>query len=80
MLVLKDLFIFKHLYKHKNYQGSPSLKPFALLNSVELILFRILLLGSGQVGKSSLCAQFMSSDHVNTYLKVGEQNKNSLWS
>ena len=33
---------------------------------------RVLLLGAGQVGKSSLCAQFMSSDHVNTYLKVGK--------
>ena len=31
------------------------------------------MLGSGQVGKSSLCAQFMSSDHVNTYLKVGKK-------
>ena len=33
---------------------------------------RVLLLGQSQVGKSSLCAQFMSSDHVNTYLRVGE--------
>lgn len=33
-------------------------------------IVRVVLLGSGQVGKSSLCAQFMSSDHVNTYLRV----------
>jgi len=38
--------------------------------SDDVNIVRILLLGSGQVGKSSLCAQFMSSDHVNTYLKV----------
>ena len=43
---------------------------FEILTRV--LYFRVLLLGSGQVGKSSLCAQFMSSDHVNTYLKVGE--------
>ena len=37
-----------------------------------LFFCRVLLLGQSQVGKSSLCAQFMSSDHVNTYLRVGQ--------
>ena len=42
------------------------------INDQQFKHFRVLLLGSGQVGKSSLCAQFMSSDHVNTYLRVGK--------
>ena len=25
-----------------------------------------------QVGKSSICCQFLSSEHVNTYARVGE--------
>ena len=30
------------------------------------------MLGAQGVGKSSLCSQFLSSEHVNTYEKVGE--------
>ena len=43
-----------------------------------MYLSRVLLLGQSQVGKSSLCAQFMSSDHVNTYLRVGEATQPQL--
>ena len=31
----------------------------------------VLLLGAPGVGKSSLCAQFLSSEHINAYDKVG---------
>ena len=30
------------------------------------------MLGASQVGKSSLCAQFLSSEHINAYDKVGK--------
>ena len=30
------------------------------------------MLRASQVGKSSLCAQFLSSEHINTYDKVGK--------
>ena len=33
---------------------------------------RVLLLGASGVGKSSLCAQFLSSEHINAYDKVGQ--------
>ena len=32
----------------------------------------MLLLGASGVGKSSLCAQFLSSEHINAYDKVGQ--------
>ena len=35
------------------------------------LYFRVLMLGSSGVGKSALCSQFMSSDHINTYIKIG---------
>ena len=34
-------------------------------------LLKVLMLGAGGVGKSSLCAQFVSSDYVDTYHAVG---------
>ena len=32
------------------------------------------MLGAASVGKSSLCAQFLTSEHINAYDKVGEKN------
>ena len=31
------------------------------------------MLGAASVGKSSLCAQFLTSEHINAYDKVGEK-------
>ena len=31
------------------------------------------MLGAEGVGKSSLCAQFLSSEHINAYDRVGKQ-------
>lgn len=36
----------------------------------EVEIVRVLLLGGPQVGKSSLCAQFLSSEHINAYDRV----------
>ena len=36
------------------------------------IYCRVLILGAAGVGKSSLCSQFLSSEHINTYATVGE--------
>jgi GTPase SAR1 family protein len=30
------------------------------------------MLGAAGVGKTSLCAQFLSSDHINTYDRAGK--------
>ena len=38
----------------------------------EADLVRVLILGASGVGKSSLCAQFVTSEYVNTYHQVGE--------
>ena len=38
----------------------------------EADLVRVLILGAAGVGKSSLCAQFVTSEYVNTYHQVGE--------
>ena len=35
-------------------------------------LVKVLMLGAAEVGKSSLCVQFVTSEHVNTYHSVGE--------
>ena len=32
------------------------------------------MLGAASVGKSSLCAQFLTSEHINAYDTVGEEN------
>ena len=45
---------------------------------------RILMLGAPGVGKSSLCSQFLSSDHINTYVSVGRpflilRTNNNRW-
>ena len=34
-------------------------------------VYRVVMLGGGGVGKSAICSQFLSSDHVNTYESVG---------
>ena len=34
-------------------------------------LVRVIIIGGDKVGKSSLCAQFVTSEHVNTYNVVG---------
>ena len=36
------------------------------------ILCRVLMLGATGVGKSALCSQFLSSEHINTYATVGK--------
>jgi len=33
-------------------------------------VYRVVLVGGPEVGKSSLCSQFLSSEHVNTYARV----------
>ncbi len=38
------------------------------------IIGRVLMLGGPGVGKSSLCSQFLSSDHINTYMSVGKRS------
>ena len=38
----------------------------------EADLVRVLIIGAAGVGKSSLCAQFVTSEYVNTYHQVGE--------
>ena len=38
------------------------------------ILFRVLMLGSADVGKSSLCSQILSSENINTYDTVDSLN------
>ena len=43
-------------------------------NNQSLLHYRVLLLGGPQVGKSSLCAQFLSSEHINAYDRVGEDD------
>ena len=35
-------------------------------------LVKVLIVGGAGVGKSSLCAQFVTSEYVNTYHQVGE--------
>ena len=38
----------------------------------DIPVYRVVMLGSRGVGKSSICSQFLSSDHVNTYDSVGK--------
>ena len=47
--------------------STPQWKSF---NSCDL--YRVLMLGASGVGKTSLCAQFLSSDHINTYDRAGQ--------
>ena len=35
------------------------------------------MLGGPEVGKSSLCAQFLSSEHINAYDRVGEDENDN---
>ena len=42
------------------------------LQEVTTDLVKVLMLGAGEVGKSSLCVQFVTSEHVNTYHSVGQ--------
>ena len=35
-------------------------------------VYRVVMLGGQGVGKSAICSQFLSSDHVNTYESVGK--------
>ena len=39
---------------------------------------RVVMFGGAGVGKSALCSQFLSSDHVNTYESVGENKYQSI--
>ena len=43
-----------------------------LVQEVRTDLVKVLMLGASEVGKSSLCVQFVTSEHVNTYHSVGE--------
>lgn len=61
---------FKSSHKSSLKSAEVECNPGQDSEDPEVNIIRVLLLGAGQVGKSSLCAQFMSSDHVNTYLKV----------
>ena len=38
----------------------------------DLPVYRVVMLGSQGVGKSAICSQLLSSDHVNTYESVGK--------
>ena len=42
------------------------------LQEVTTDLVKVLMLGAPEVGKSSLCVQFVTSEHVNTYHSVGK--------
>ena len=44
-------------------------------------VYRVVMLGGQGVGKSAICSQFLSSDHVNTYENVGRREDFflSLW-
>ena len=42
-------------------------------NILTNLFCRVLMLGAPGVGKSSICAQFLSSEHINAYDKVGEK-------
>ena len=42
-------------------------------NILTNICIRVMMLGAPGVGKSSICAQFLSSEHINAYDKVGEE-------
>ena len=44
-------------------------------------VYRVVMLGGQGVGKSAICSQFLSSDHVNTYESVGKRSliTFSLW-
>ena len=37
-------------------------------------VYRVVMLGGPGVGKSAICSQFLSSDHVNTYESVGKRD------
>merc|ERR1711892_1082551 len=39
-------------------------------SSTEQSIYRVLMLGGPGVGKSALCSQFLSSEHINTYESV----------
>ena len=42
------------------------------LREIRTDLAKVLMLGAPEVGKSSLCVQFVTSEHVNTYHSVGK--------
>ena len=43
------------------------------VTSLTCPVYRVVMLGAQGVGKSAICSQFLSSDHVNTYENVGER-------
>ena len=52
--------------------------PISIVIRMRGIFPRVLLLGASGVGKSSLCAQFLSSEHINAYDKVGPWSVNVM--
>ena len=61
-----------HFSQYGSSRGSSRSGSPAREVGCELPVYRVVMLGSQGVGKSAICSQLLSSDHVNTYESVGK--------
>ena len=64
-------FLFKPVQVYTVHRSAS--RDTGSVTSLTCPVYRVVMLGAQGVGKSAICSQFLSSDHVNTYENVGER-------